>query len=123
MLWPCIAHLYDDDATKLRNNKDDMPLLGNLHLTRTAEESMVINRLRNGGIILAGSGMCNGGRIIHHLRHNLERPECHVVILGYQANGSLGRRLVDGDQWVRIRGREYAVRAELPPLFVCLLLE
>ena len=77
---------------------------------------MVINRLRNGGIILAGSGMCNGGRIIHHLRHNLERQECHVVILGYQANGSLGRRLVDGDEWVRIRGREYAVRAKIHTL-------
>ncbi len=109
-------HLYDDDATRLRNNKEDMPMLGNLHLTRSAEESMVINRLRNGGIILAGSGMCNGGRIIHHLRHNLERPECHVVILGYQANGSLGRRLVEGDEWVRIRGREYAVRAKIHTL-------
>jgi len=62
-------------------------------------------------IVIAGSGMCNGGRIIHHLKHNLEREDTQVLITGYQANGSLGRRLVNGDSSVRIHGRDIPVRA------------
>lgn len=109
-------HLYDDEATKFRKGIHDMPKIDNLHLTRSTEESMVINRLEHGGIILAGSGMCNGGRIIHHLRYNLPRKESQVIFLGYQANGSLGRRLVDGDEWVKIRGRDVEVKAKVHTL-------
>jgi metallo-beta-lactamase family protein len=109
-------HLYDDEATKFRKGINEMPKITNLHLTKSTEESMVVNKLRNGGIIIAGSGMCNGGRIIHHLRHNLSRKECHVIIIGYQANGSLGRQLVDGADWVKIRGKEVEVRAKVHTL-------
>ena len=109
-------HLYDDEATKFRKDVFEMPRLGNLHLTRTAEESMVINRLKQGAIVLAGSGMCNGGRIIHHLRYNLPRPQCQVIFLGFQAHGSLGRRLVEGADWVKIRGKEVQVRAKIHTL-------
>lgn len=106
-------HLYDEEATRLRKNINEMPRLANLHLTKSTEESMVINKIKSGAIIIAGSGMCNGGRIVHHLKHNLTREQCHVIIVGYQANGSLGRRLVDGDTTVTIHRKEYPVRAKI----------
>ena len=106
-------HLYDDEATRLRKNNDEMPTLPNLHFTESPAESRVINKLRHGAIILAGSGMCNGGRVLHHLKHNLWRKECHVMIVGYQAIGSTGRRLVDRDKYIRIHGDEIRNRATL----------
>ena len=74
---------------------------------------MAINRIRSGAIVIAGSGMCNGGRIIHHLKHNLERSETQVLITGYQARGSLGRRLVNGEESVRIHGQTIRVKASV----------
>jgi len=104
-------HLYDEEASRLRRENGGMPLLPNLTLSRDTRESMAINNIRSGAIVIAGSGMCNGGRIVHHLRHNLDRPETQVLITGYQAHGSLGRRLVDGEETVRIMGRTIPVRA------------
>ena len=86
---------FDEEATRLRESFRGMPPLPNLVLSESADESRAINHLRSGAIIIAGSGMANGGRILHHLKHNLERPECHVVIVGFQAPGTLGRQLVD----------------------------
>ena len=106
-------HLYDDEATTLRRGVDEMPRLRNLHLTATTEESRVINRLASGAIIIAGSGMCNGGRILHHLKHNIWRRESHIVIVGYQAQGTLGRRLVDRAERVRIFGETMRVAAHV----------
>jgi metallo-beta-lactamase family protein len=105
------SHLYDEEATRLRKESGGMPLLPNLSLSRTPDESMAINRIDSGAIVIAGSGMCNGGRIIHHLKHNLEHEDTQVLITGYQANGSLGRRLVNGESSVRIYGRDIPVRA------------
>ncbi len=110
------AQLYDEEATRLRRENGGMPLLPNLKLTRHPEESMAINRIRSGAIVIAGSGMCNGGRIVHHLKHNLEHEETQVLITGYQAVGSLGRRLVNGEETVRIYGRTIPVRATIHTL-------
>ncbi|MDH3639191.1 MAG: MBL fold metallo-hydrolase [Gammaproteobacteria bacterium] len=106
-------HLYDKEATKLRQKINEMPKLANLHLTSTPAESQVINRLTNGAIVIAGSGMCNGGRILHHLKHNIWRKQCQIVIVGYQAKGSLGRRLVEGAQHIRIHGETLRVAAQI----------
>ena len=71
---------------------------------------MEINEISSGAIIIAGSGMCTGGRILHHLKNNVSRPECHLAIVGFQAYGTLGRQLVDGAESIRIMGKNYAVR-------------
>jgi metallo-beta-lactamase family protein len=105
--------LYDEEATRLRRRLHEMPQLQNLHLTRTVEESQAINRFQSGAIILAGSGMCDGGRIVHHLKQNLGRRGCHVLIVGFQAYGTLGRRLVNGEESVRIHGEDYRVQAQV----------
>ncbi|HEY5971660.1 MAG TPA: MBL fold metallo-hydrolase [Pseudoxanthomonas sp.] len=104
--------LFDEDALQVWKQKPDPFGLPNLHITESAQDSMAINRFESGAIIIAGSGMANGGRILHHLKHNLGRANAHVVFVGYQAEGTLGRRLVDGAQWVRIHGRDYRVNAQ-----------
>ncbi len=106
-------HLADEEATALFRSDLTMPRLENLHLTRTPEESRVIERLEGGAIVIAGSGMCNGGRILHHLKANLHRRETRVVFTGYQPRGTFGRRLIDGDKRVRIHGEEIQVRASI----------
>jgi len=87
--------------------------LPNLQFTAETEESMAINLMRSGAIIIAGSGMCTGGRIRHHLKHNLWRDDSHVIFVGYQAHGTLGRRLVDGAKSVRLWGEEIKVAAKI----------
>ncbi len=84
-----------------------------LKLVRSAEESKAINRIRGTCIILAGSGMCTGGRIKHHLVENIERSASTVLFAGYQARGTLGRQILQGDPTVRILGRTYRVRADV----------
>jgi metallo-beta-lactamase family protein len=100
-------------AAQLFEPKSDYPELPNLYATRSVEESMTINEMESGAIIIAGSGMCTGGRILHHLKNNIWRPQCHLLIVGYQANGTLGRRLVDGADEIRLWGDSYRVRARL----------
>ncbi len=110
--WRYTQH-YDEEARLLRDKNKRTPLLPNLQLSRDTEESIAINRIRSGAIIIAGSGMCNGGRIVHHLRNNLDLESTQVIIPGYQVRGSTGRRLVDGAKHVRIHGRDVEVRAQI----------
>jgi metallo-beta-lactamase family protein len=108
------AHLYDDDASELWSRRGGGPgILPHFTLSRTANQSRAINRIRDGAVIIAGSGMCEGGRIKHHLKNNVWRDECHVVIVGYQAHGTLGRRLVDGARNIRLWGETIRVGAAI----------
>jgi metallo-beta-lactamase family protein len=84
-----------------------------VEFTPSTEDSRAINRRPSGNIIIAGSGMANGGRILHHLRNNLWRPDCSVIFVGYQAVGTLGRSIVDGARSVHIFGEPVAVRARI----------
>jgi metallo-beta-lactamase family protein len=103
-------HLY---GAKLFGPDSNLPDLPNFFATETTEESMVINQVKSGAIIIAGSGMCSGGRIHHHLKNNIWRPESHLVIVGYQAFGTLGRRIVDGAEKIKLWGETYPVRASV----------
>lgn len=87
-----------------------------LRPTLSPEESMAINRVKSGAIIIAGSGMCTGGRILHHFKHNLWRRECHLVIAGFQARGTLGRMLVEGAESVKLLHQRIAVNAQVHTL-------
>ena len=107
---------FDEESSRLRASFGGMPPLPNLVLSETPDDSRAINDIRGGAIIIAGSGMANGGRVLHHLKHNLPRPECHVLIVGFQAPGTLGRQLVDHQPEVRIHGREVRVAAQVHTL-------
>lgn len=87
-----------------------------LQYSVTTEDSMAINRIAGGAIIIAGSGMCNGGRVRFHLKHNLWRAQAHVVIVGFQARGTPGRALVDGARTLKLLGEDVAVEATVHTL-------
>lgn len=118
-----IYHRYQnvynsDDAAALRQGK-----VGSLHTflpvlrySTSTEESMALNKIEAGTIIIAGSGMCTGGRIRHHFKHNLWRRNAHVIIVGYQAMGTPGRALVDGAKVFRIGGDKIIVNAAIHTL-------
>jgi metallo-beta-lactamase family protein len=104
--------LYDEEAKRLIAGGTIGDAIG-IRFTQSVEESMALNRIKSRAVIIAGSGMCEGGRIGHHLKHNLWRPECSIIFVGFQARGTLGRRIVDKAQSVLIWGEEIAVRARV----------
>jgi metallo-beta-lactamase family protein len=107
------TELYDHETRQLLHQNQRRGWLPNLHLSRTSNQSMRLNQVRSGAIIIAGSGMCTGGRIKHHLKHNLWRSDCHIIIVGFQAEGTLGRQLVEGTSEVRLWGETIRVAARI----------
>jgi metallo-beta-lactamase family protein len=107
------AKLFDQDMQELmRNHRSPFDFPG-LKMVETVEESKELNSIKGTVMIIAGAGMCNGGRIKHHLANNISRPECTVLFVGYQAAGTLGRQILDGAKSVRIHGQQYPVRARI----------
>jgi len=118
-----IYHRYQDvynseDAATMRQGKAGSlhTFLPVLRYSISTEESMALNKVEAGTIIIAGSGMCTGGRIRHHFKHNLWRHNAHVIIVGYQAMGTPGRALVDGSKVFRLGGDKIAVNAAIHTL-------
>ena len=112
------ANLFNRDDPEFRRLVKEgwnewLPIL---RYTPSTEESMALNKVVGGAIIIAGSGMCNGGRILHHFKHNLWRNSTHLIITGYQAFGTLGRSIVDGAKEIRVFGNEIAVKANIHTL-------
>ncbi|MDX3773275.1 MBL fold metallo-hydrolase [Chromatiaceae bacterium AAb-1] len=117
-----ITRIYDEyiqsldqkDLEVLRRGRNSVEqILPILRLSETAEDSAAINRISGGAIVIAGSGMCNGGRIVHHLKHNLWKSTNHLIFVGFQAQGTLGRRLVDGEKRVKLFGQDIVVKARI----------
>lgn len=104
---------YDEEATKLLSSGDDPLSFKGLTFIKSAEESVNLNKLQGGAIIISASGMCEAGRIKHHLKHNLWRKESSIVFVGYQAEGTLGRSISEGAKKVKIFGEEIAVNAKI----------
>ncbi len=102
---PAVARLF-------REGSDPFQLSG-LHFTRETAESIALNRITGGAVILAGSGMCTGGRVRHHLKQNLWRRESSIVFVGFAARGTLARQIIDGAREVRIFGEPTPVRASI----------
>jgi metallo-beta-lactamase family protein len=105
--------LLDEDMLELMRRKKSPFDFPGLKMTRTTDESKVINHISGTVIIIAGSGMCTGGRIKHHLVNNISRPESTILFPGYQATGTLGRQIIDGAKEVRILGQMYPVKARV----------
>ncbi|HUU64392.1 MAG TPA: MBL fold metallo-hydrolase [Dehalococcoidia bacterium] len=105
--------LYDSDMLELiRKGSSPFDFPG-LTMVRETDQSKAINNITGSTMIIAGSGMCTGGRVKHHLVTNISRPECTILFIGYQAIGTLGRLIVDGARKVRILGKEYPIRAKI----------
>jgi metallo-beta-lactamase family protein len=104
---------YDDEAGAIVDKGLDPFSMPNLKFTQSTQESIRINEQSGPAIIIAGNGMCTAGRIKHHLKHNLWRPGASLVIVGFQARGTTGRRIVDGEKRVRIFRENVAVRARV----------
>ena len=104
---------YDAETAALFHQRTDPFNLPGLHFTRETAESMALNRITGGAVILAGSGMATGGRVRHHLKHNLWRENSSVIFVGFAARGTLARQIIDGASAVQLFGEEVPVRAHL----------
>ena len=105
--------MFDEEMTKLISRKESPFHFPGLKMTRSTNESKALNHITGTSIIIAGSGMCTGGRIKHHLVNNISRPESTVLFVGYQAVGTLGRHILEGANKARILGQRYPVRAKV----------
>lgn len=107
------AELFDEEAKEMVQSGELRRSLSLAQPCTSPSESQALNKLKGPSLIMAGSGMCNGGRIMHHLKANLHDPDTAVLIVGFQSNGTLGRKLVDGAKSIRIHGEEIPVRASI----------
>ena len=105
--------LLDEETQELLDSGEHPFHFRNLRLVRTTQESKQINSSRKPSIILAGSGMCTGGRVKHHLSQNISKPEATVLFVGYQSQGTLGREILEGTSPVRIHGKFHEVNAQI----------
>lgn len=105
--------LYDFSAKHLWQSAQGKQLLPNLNISSTTEESKAIGKIDSGAIIIAGSGMCTGGRIQYHLRNYASNPETHIIFVGYQAFGTPGRAIVDGASEIRMHGQPLKIAAQV----------
>ena len=112
----CDRSCFDEETNRLIEQGIDPIKFQDLRLSVTAEDSKHINETLEPKVILSASGMCEAGRIRHHLKHNLWRPQNLILFVGYQAEGTLGRTLIEGAQSVRLFGEDIAVRAEIRAL-------
>jgi metallo-beta-lactamase family protein len=108
--------LFNDKMSALYRREGSPFDFQGLKMTRTVDESKAINHIKGTVVIIAGSGMCTGGRIKHHLVQNISRPESTILFVGYQAKGTLGRHIIDGSKEVRILGQKYRVKAKITQL-------
>lgn len=107
------VELFDEEALAMQKSGELRTNLETVQFCPTAEDSRALNNIEGPCLIIAGAGMCNGGRILHHFRYNLAKPSTTVLIVGYQSHGSLGRMLVDGKPYVKIFGERIPVRASV----------
>ncbi len=105
--------LFDREMKQLLKDRQSPFDFSGLKMVQTVDESKALNYLKGTSMIIAGSGMCTGGRIKHHLINNISRPECTVLFIGYQAEGTLGRHIIDGAKSVRIYGQPRPIRAKI----------
>ena len=105
--------LFDEETKEIMRRGDNPLEFPGLQFTRTAEESKELNEKNESSIIISASGMCEVGRIKHHLKHNLWNPNSTILFVGYQAPGTLGRKIVDGAKSVKLFGEEIAVNARI----------
>jgi metallo-beta-lactamase family protein len=104
---------FDSETLAVSHDGDDPFDFPGLSFTRETAESVAINQISGGAVIMAGSGMCTGGRVRHHLKHNIGRKQCSVVFVGYAAQGTLARKIIDGAKRVRIYGEDIPVHASI----------
>ena len=107
---------FDSEALELVDSGINPLIFPGLHTSTTSDESKMINFIEKPKVIISASGMCDAGRIRHHLKHNLWRPECTVLFVGYQAVGTLGRRLLEGERNIKLFGEDIEVHARIESL-------
>jgi metallo-beta-lactamase family protein len=105
--------LFDKETIDIMNWHSQYNKNLRIHFVQEIEDSIRLNHMKSGAIVISASGMCDAGRIKYHLKYNLPRPECSILFTGFQAAGTLGRRLVDGSKNVRIFGEQIPVRASV----------
>ncbi|HDL90212.1 MAG TPA: MBL fold metallo-hydrolase [Thermodesulforhabdus norvegica] len=112
-IFRSMREFYDEEALEILRSGYDPLDFPQLIFSQSVDDSKAINMREGSAIVIAGNGMCTAGRILHHIKHNIWRPGCSMVFVGYQAEGSIGRRIIEGAQRIRLMGEELSVRARV----------